>query len=571
MKIPRIRVALAMEEDRAAIYRARHDVYATELGQYEPQPDGMLRDTLGIDSIYIVATIDGTLVGFVGLTPPTSPRFSVDRYVQRSQFPFLLSDHVYEVRALTVLQGRRGSLIAGALLYATLRWVESHGGTRIVAMGRREVLSIYLRIGMRQVGLSFQAGAVTYELISATVEDLRKRLTEYGSLLRRLDSIAEWRLGVAFHRPADCYHGGAFFTGIGEQFDDLNRREHVISADVLDAWFAPAPVVQEVLQKHLEWIARTSPPTHAEGLTHTIARVRGVPPDCVLPGGGSSALIFLALRQWLDQSARVLLLAPTYGEYAHILERIIRCRVERFVLPRKDGYRLDPGRLMAKLGEGFDLFVWVNPNNPTGRHVPKCEVESVLRDTPAKTRVWIDETYVEYVGADQSLERFAANSENVVVCKSLSKVYALSGLRAGYLCSPPHLLEELRALSPPWAVSLAAQIAAVYALESPDYYAMRYQETHELRDHLIKELLSLGISEIIPGIANFVMFHLPTGCPNSSVVLESCRSHGVFLRDLSTVGVDAIRVAVKDATTNERVLRSLAHALQRVDAARRVG
>ena len=51
------------------------------------------------------------------------------------------------------------------------------------------------------------------------------------------------------------------------------------------------------------------------------------------------------------------------------------------------------------------------------------------------------------------------NSEKVIVCKSLSKVYALSGLRAAYLCAPPHQLEELRALTPPWSVSLPAQIA----------------------------------------------------------------------------------------------------------------
>ena len=99
----------------------------------------------------------------------------------------------------------------------------------------------------------------------------------------------------------------------------------------------------------------------------------------------------------------------------------------------------------------------VNPNSPTGRHIPKAELQSFLRRVPSTTKVWLDETYIEYAGANQSLESFAAQSENVVVCKSMSKVYALSGARAAYLCAPPHLLEELRSVTPPWAVSLLGQ------------------------------------------------------------------------------------------------------------------
>src|SRR5204863_2860682 len=102
--------------------------------------------------------------------------------------------------------------------------------------------------------------------------------------------------------------------------------------------------------------------------------------------------------------------------------------------------------------------------------------------------VWLDETYVDYISAAESLETFAAASRNVVVCKSMSKVYALSGARAAYLCGPAPLLEELRALTPPWAVGLVGQVAAVAALQDPDYYAARYAETRRLREQLALRL-----------------------------------------------------------------------------------
>src|SRR4029079_12393376 len=79
-----------------------------------------------------------------------------------------------------------------------------------------------------------------------------------------------------------CFHGGEFFKAIGEGFDDLGRRRSVINADVLDAWYPPAPSVIAALVEPLPWLLRTSPPTQAGGLIEAISRARGVPPSCIL-------------------------------------------------------------------------------------------------------------------------------------------------------------------------------------------------------------------------------------------------------------------------------------------------
>lgn len=555
----RLTISVANAADRQAIYRMRHDVYASELGQYESRPDGSLPDATDINSTYIIANTNGMLVGFVAITPPTSPRYSVEKYLSRNEIPITFSDRLYEIRALTVKQTLRGLFIAGNLMYAAFRWVEAHGGNDILSIGRREVLDMYLRLGLTRAGQSFKCGMVKYDLIRASTSDIANKLDLFQSQLNRMEKLTDWQLGVNFRRPAECYHGGAFFDAIGDQFEDLSRRQNIINADVLDAWFPPAPSAQQVLHEQLAWLMRTSPPTRADGLAQIIAKVRGINPGCILTGGGSSALIFLAFRQWLNSSSRVLILEPTYGEYTHVLENIIQCQVERLVLDRHDGYQLNLETLTLKLSEEFDLFVWVNPNSPTGLHVEKADVEAVLQKSTKCKRVWIDETYVEYVGPAHSLESFAAISENVIVCKSLSKVYALSGLRAAYLCASPHQLEDLKVLTPPWSVSLPGQIAATYALQSQDYYAMRYKETHDLRAKLIDGLQQIGINEIIPGKANFVMFHLPADVEDATTIVMKCREHGLYIRDVSELGSAmgnrAIRMAVKDAETNIRMLR----------------
>lgn len=362
-----------------------------------------------------------------------------------------------------------------------------------------------------------------------------------------------------------CFHGGAFFEAIGENFEDLWRREQIINADVLDAWFPPAPGVLQVLATHQDWIARTSPPTGAAGLRAAVAAARGVPEACVLPGAGSSDLIFLALREWLSPRSRVLLLDPCYGEYAHVLERVIGCTVDRVALSEADGWLPDLTKLRERLSLGYDLFVLVNPNNPTGRLLSRQAIESLLRDLDPRTRVWIDEAYLEYVCGDETMESAACRSANIFVCKSLSKVYALSGMRAAYLCGPVEEIAPLRRLTPPWAVSLPAQIAAVHALAEPAYYRSRYQQTGTLREELRMLLSLLHGVRVVTGNANFLLCHLEEYAPTVPTILEACRREGLYLRNVASMGralgPRVFRTAVKDAATNARIVATLARVL----------
>ena len=561
---PYFSLSVATPRDRDTIAHLRHDVYARELGQHAPNTAERLADLLDDWNIVLVARLDGAIVGFISLTPPGAPAFSIDKYFARVALPFAVDERLYEVRLLTVLKAHRGRELALLLMYAAFRWVEAHGGTRIVAIGRREVVDLYVRVGLRPVGPSTRCGAVTFDLLLADVAELRTKSTEMSDVFERVAERTDWQLAFPFHRPASCFHGGAFFSAIGENFADLDRRHAIINADVLDAWFPPAPGVLAALYAHLPWLLRTSPPTGCDGLIAAIAEARGVAPDNILPGAGSSDLIFRALRHWLTPQSHALILDPTYGEYAHVLERVIGCTVDRLTLTRANDYAVDLACLEEALTDDYDLVVLVNPNSPTGRHIPRAALEALLRRAPLRTRVWVDETYVDYAGAEASLETFAARSENVIVCKSMSKVYALSGARAAYLCAGPHQLEALRAITPPWVVSLPAQVAAVRALQDPAYYAARYRETHAAREALAAEVRALGW-DVLPGIANFLLCHLPPHGPDAETIVQRCRTRGVFLRNARAMsqhlGERSIRIAVKDPATNRRMLEVLRGAL----------
>jgi histidinol-phosphate/aromatic aminotransferase/cobyric acid decarboxylase-like protein len=139
-------------------------------------------------------------------------------------------------------------------------------------------------------------------------------------------------------------------------------------------------------------------------------------------------------------------------------------------------------------------------------------------------------------------------------------------LRAAYLTCPPRIADEIRSVTPPWVVSLVGQVAAVKALEDPQYYARRYTETRHLRAELLEELRALGGLEVLGGTANFLLCSLAENGPDAAAVLKACRRQGLFLRDATALGGSlgrrALRIAVKDRETNSRMLAILRGALR---------
>ena len=553
-------VSLADERDRARIYAIRHQVYAGELKQHAENATGLLVDQLDDVNVYLVVKCAGEIVGFVSITPPNQLGYSVDKYFSRRNLPPIFDHALYEVRLLTVTAAHRGAGVALLLMYAAFRYLEAVGARTVVAIGRLAVLPMYRRAGLAPLGLRVKSGEVTYELMVASIRDLVDRLTVFDGALARLERRVDWRLSVTpFRRQTVCYHGGEFFNAIGDDFKTLERKNAIINADVLDAWFDPAPSVVKKLAEHLPFAIKTSPPAGCDGMRRAIAQARGVPADSVLPGAGSSDLIFAGLRHWVRPRSRVLILDPMYGEYAHVLEKVIGARVDRLSLSRTQSYDLNLADLCTRIRTGYDWVVVVNPNSPTGRHTSRQHLESALFEVPG-TRWWIDETYVDYAGPDESLEARAAASTNVVICKSMSKAYALSGARAAYLCGPVDMIDDLRPFCPPWSVSLPGQIAACEALNATDYYRACWEETGVLRAELREGLQGLGW-DVVPGCANFLLCHLPPSAPEAAALAAHARRHGLFVRDVANMGVSidarTLRVAVKDRGTNRAMVEIL--------------
>ena len=161
----RLVITLCSPDDRKQIYSARHEVYALELHQHHSNKERLLRDALDERNEYIVVRQGAELLGFVSITPPGGS-YSVDKYFSRDKISVSFDQSLYEIRLLTVLSAHRGRIVAPLLMYGALRYAESHGGSQLIAIGKREVVDMYARCGMQRTGKFARSDAVEYELMT---------------------------------------------------------------------------------------------------------------------------------------------------------------------------------------------------------------------------------------------------------------------------------------------------------------------------------------------------------------------------------------------------------------------
>lgn len=363
-----------------------------------------------------------------------------------------------------------------------------------------------------------------------------------------------------------AYHGGAFFNAIGEDFSKFELSQLIVNADVLDAWFDPSPKALKKIRQYLPYIMKTSPPTHCKGLIKTISKYRKIPKENILVSGGSSDIMFSFFPNLLGKGKKVLILDPMYGEYAHIFQHVLEVELERFKLNKEEDFVVNSDRLLTEIQRlRPDMLVLVNPNSPTGKYLPKKEFIKILKSTPATTLVVIDETYIDYVNPKHSLEVEVKNYKNLVVIKSMSKVYALSGARVGYLVADVEIIDQITQFIPPWPVSMVGQIAGVEALKDIKYYQGKYQETHQLRKQLINGLQKIKGLKIYDSVANYVLVELLDSQVKAGWLVNRLRKQTIFIRDCNSMSSQFenrfIRITVKEAKTNKKIIEAIKKAI----------
>jgi threonine-phosphate decarboxylase len=273
----------------------------------------------------------------------------------------------------------------------------------------------------------------------------------------------------------------------------------------------------------------------------------GISPRYILPGNGASELIWLAALAFVRAGDHVVVIGPTYGEYARAAQ-LMGARIATYQSPEDAGFVPIAAAVQDLIDDRRPRVVFVcNPNNPTGTLLDPGLVVAWARRRP-RTLFVVDEAYLPFASAGGALLGEAA--DNVLVLRSMTKDFGLAGLRLGYAFGPEHLLEPLRRAQPPWSVNAFAQAAGIAALRDAAHRQDSLERLYHAKAALVSGLAALGLT-VLPSAVCF--FLVRTG--DGAAFREKLLRYGMLVRDCASFGLPAYsRIAVRRPEENSRLL-----------------
>jgi histidinol-phosphate aminotransferase len=287
-------------------------------------------------------------------------------------------------------------------------------------------------------------------------------------------------------------------------------------------------------------------------LVRALSQKLGVPAAQIIAGNGSTEVIRLATTAFFDSSDTVVLASSTYGEY-ELASSIAGARVVKYRLTEANDFQLHTDSFIAFAKEQRPTGIFLcNPNNPTGQYLLFNDVVKIVQAFP-DTLIILDEAYVAFTDcAWDSLK--LCKSGNLLIVRSMTKDYALPGLRLGYAVASTEIVSTLRSVRPPWNVSGVAQSAGIEALSCNDFLVKSKERIRSSRDYLVRELQSMGFRTIPTG-TNFFIFRVENACFFQKQLLEK----GFLVRDCTSFGLpDYVRVAPRSKDDCRKLIKAIA-------------
>ncbi len=271
-------------------------------------------------------------------------------------------------------------------------------------------------------------------------------------------------------------------------------------------------------------------------------------PECVVVGAGAADLFWAITRALLAPRDRLVIAEPTFSEL-RVAAEVLGARVERVFAAAEQGYRVDLLKLLAS-ARGARAVYLCAPNNPTGQGIPWEELESFARDL-GETWLVLDQSFLSLSARAADLPR--SLPRNVICVRSLTKDFALPGLRIGLAIAEPEVARRIEEARPTWAVNAPALAAIEEAAKQRAFVQRSYRELSAGRVHLEQVLRQAGLSPL-PSETVFLLVPVPDARAFRSALLR----RGVLVRDGSSFGLPChVRIAVRRRADTDRLCEAL--------------
>ncbi|MEM4298513.1 MAG: histidinol-phosphate transaminase [Nitrososphaerota archaeon] len=306
------------------------------------------------------------------------------------------------------------------------------------------------------------------------------------------------------------------------------------------------------------WRLPLYPDPEYTSLREKIAKVHGLKKENVVVGHGAAELIHTFCRSFVKKGDKVLIPAPTFGEY-----EVAAKRAEARIRYVNTGLKPEIESLMDEASQGAKFVFLCNPNNPTSTLITKKDVLRLL-DMALSHRffVFLDETYLEFSQetCEESLDRFVQAYPNLFIVRSLTKIFGLAGLRIGYGLGHVDTIETLMSLSTPWCVNCLAEVATLAALDDHLFIKRTRRFIDKEKLFLYEEFGRIEKLKAYSPKVNFLLINVKGTGMGGLEIKERLLKKSLLIRECTSfkgLGDGFIRVSIRKREENERLLKSL--------------
>lgn len=298
------------------------------------------------------------------------------------------------------------------------------------------------------------------------------------------------------------------------------------------------------------------PDPYGDKLKEALAERHGLSPTEVLLGNGSTQLIYLLCAALRPRNA--LIVGPAFSEYANALT-LIGAKVASFNLSPDNGFQFSTKRLSAAWDKDCDIVFLATPNSVTGQMISKVEIEKLAHIALArKTIVVIDEAFVDFVETE-SIKALVRRNPYLIVLRSLTKYYALPGLRLGYLLGETGRVAELAPYQEPWSINGPALNVALACLKDSSFATKTERWLERERKFLFERLTALEGLHPLASRTNFLLVQIERSHGDALRLRSFLLQKNILIRACDTfgLGVNYFRIAIKRRKNNQRLLTAL--------------
>ena len=346
----------------------------------------------------------------------------------------------------------------------------------------------------------------------------------------------------------------------GGNIEELSRRYNIDKSKLLDfsANINPLGISSKVKESLIEAIkeAKVYPDIKYHNLKSVISEFEDVSLENIALGNGAAESIFNLVRAVKPRKA--LIPAPTFSEYEEAVLSI-GGEVKYYFLKEDNDFNIKED-ILDYINKDIDIVFICNPNNPTGKLTGKDIIVRILEKAKINNAfVVIDESFLDFIKDynEYSVKEFLSKYNNLVIIKSLTKIFAIPGIRIGYtLTKNEDLLEEINKVTSPWNINIFAEKATIAALNEKEYISKTVEYIEEEKDYLYSKLKSFEGLKVFKPSVNYIMFKaladidLKEELLRENIVIRSCSSY---------IGLDKsyYRIAVRTREENERIINGL--------------